>query len=465
MRIKQAIGLGLSVLFGILSFVLPYEALGLPSEVALRTVGVLAITLSLLLTETFATPITCFICIALMYLFGAVPSFGAALSGFTNTTSFFVIVSFALSAAITKVPLGNRLLFSMMRLFGKNIKMILLAFMFTICILSAFISNVATAAIFVAVAVKFLDIYDDEADAKQAGKIFMIRIAISATLGGMATPAGSSLNLLIIEFVQEFADTRITFLQWMVCGTPAAFACTLFTWFIATRVFRMPELSASTISAYRDNLRAESIPAKMDAREVYVLGVIVLMFVFWIASSWVPFFDITMVATVGCVLMFLPHIEILTYKEYLKSINWTPYTMIMLGQYLVKNEVTVWLCGLIFPESLAMGAIIAVFIVSLIVFVLMVIIPSAPAIINLLAAPLATLATVSGLSPILFLLPLGMCAGNCIIFPFDTVPASTYAPGYYKMGDLPKVSIPVQLFNAVVMGLWVPAAAALVGLV
>ncbi|MCI8340273.1 MAG: sodium:sulfate symporter [Eggerthellaceae bacterium] len=469
MRIKQAIGLGLSVLFGILSFVLPYEALGLPSEVALRTVGVLAITLSLLLTETFATPITCFICIALMYLFGAVPSFGAALSGFTNTTSFFVIVSFALSAAITKVPLGNRLLFSMMRLFGKNIKMILLAFMFTICILSAFISNVATAAIFVAVAVKFLDIYDDEADAKQAGKIFMICIAISATLGGMATPAGSSLNLLIIEFVQEFADTRITFLQWMVCGTPAAFACTLFTWFIATRVFRMPELSASTISAYRDNLRAESIPAKMDAREVYVLGVIVLMFVFWIASSWVPFFDITMVATVGCVLMFLPHIEILTYKEYLKSINWTPYiiisTMIMLGQYLVKNEVTVWLCGLIFPESLAMGAIIAVFIVSLIVFVLMVIIPSAPAIINLLAAPLATLATVSGLSPILFLLPLGMCAGNCIIFPFDTVPAITYAPGYYKMGDLPKVSIPVQLFIAVVMGLWVPAAAALVGLV
>ena len=71
----------------------------------------------------------------------------------------------------------------------------------------------------------------------------------------------------------------------------------------------------------------------------------------------------------------------------------------------------------------------------------------------------------SGLSPILFLLPLGMCAGNCIIFPFDTVPAITYAPGYYKMGDLPKVSIPVQLFIAVVMGLWVPAAAALVGLV
>lgn len=469
MKTKQIVGLGLSLVFGVLSFVLPYEALGLPSEVAMRTLGVLAITLSLLLTETFATPITCFICIALMYLFGAVDTFAATLAGFTNTTSFFVIVSFALSIAITKVPLGNRLLFTMMRLFGKNVKYILLAFMVTICILSAFISNVATAAIFVAIAIKFLDIYDSEKDAKQAGKLFMIGIAISATLGGMATPAGSSLNLLIINFIQEFANVRITFLQWMVCGTPAAFACTWFAWFMTTRVFKMPELSAEAIASYRSELRSVSIPQKMDFKEVYVLGVIIVMFALWIASSWVPFLDITLVATIGCVLMFIPKIEILTYKEYIKGINWTPYiiisTMIMVGSTLVKNGVTTWLCNLVFPESLAMGAFLAVLIVSLIIFVLMIIIPSAPAIINLLAAPLAGLAAVSGLSPVLFLLPLGMCAGNCIIFPFDTVPAITYAPGYYTMADLPKVSAAVQVFIALVMALWIPLAAGLVGLV
>lgn len=469
MKTKQIVGLSLSVLFGILSFVLPYEALGLPSEMALHTVGVLAITLALLLTETFATPITCFICIALMYLFGAVDSFAATLAGFTNTTSFFVIVSFALSIAITKVPLGNRLLFNMMKLFGKNIKQILLAFMITICILSAFISNVATAAIFVAIAIKFFDIYDDEATGRQAGKLFMIGIAISATLGGMATPAGSSLNLLIIEFVQEFAGVRITFLQWMVCGTPAAFVCTLLAWFLTTRVFKMPELSTEDIAAYRNKLREESIPAKMDFKEEYVLGIIVAMFALWIASSWVPFLDITLVATIGCIFMFIPKIEILTYKEYIKGINWTPYiiisTMIMVGTTLVKNGVTTWLCGLVFPETLAMGSFLAVLIVSLIIFALMIVIPSAPAIINLLAAPLAALAAVSGLSPVLFLLPLGMCAGNCIIFPFDTVPAITYAPGYYSMGDLPKVSAPVQVGIAVVMAAWIPLAAQLVGLI
>lgn len=88
----------------------------------------------------------------------------------------------------------------MMKIFGRSMKGILLAFMVTIATLSAFISNVATAAIFVAICISFLDIYGDDEDAKkQAGKVFMVCIAISATVGGMITPAGSSLNLLGIN--------------------------------------------------------------------------------------------------------------------------------------------------------------------------------------------------------------------------------------------------------------------------
>jgi sodium-dependent dicarboxylate transporter 2/3/5 len=207
----------------------------------------------------------------------------------------------------------------------------------------------------------------------------------------------------------------------------------------------------------------------MNFHEIYVLCVIVLMFILWIASSWVPDWDTTLVATIGCVLMFIPKVEIITFKEYISKINWTPYiiisTMIMVGSTLVKTGVSKWLYALVFPQSLPMPTIFAVMIVSLIVFVLMVIIPSAPAIINLLGAPLAALATASSLSPALFLLPLGMCSGNCIIFPFDTVPSLTYAPGYYSMTDLPKVSIFVQIFIAIIMGLWIPIAAAITGLV
>ena len=193
------------------------------------------------------------------------------------------------------------------------------------------------------------------------------------------------------------------------------------------------------------------------------------MFALWIASSWFPFWDVTLVATIGCILMFIPGVELLTYQEYIKGVNWTPYilisTMIMVGGKLVANGVTVWLCNLIFPESLSMAAPLAVGIVAAIIFVMMVIIPSAPAIINLLAAPLAALAVASGLPPVMLMIPLSLYAGCVIIFPFDTVPSITYAPGYYGMTDLPKVSIPLEVLMCIFAGIWVPISLGLVGLV
>ena len=451
---KAIAGLSISVVLAILTFVIQPDMIGMEDVKGVRTLGVLLITIVLLMTETFAIPVTCFICIAFMYLFGATDKFSATLAGFTNTTSFFVIVSYALSIAITKMPIGNRILFFMMKIFGRSMKGILLAFMVTIATLSAFISNVATAAIFVAICISFLDIYGDDEDAKkQAGKVFMVCIAISATVGGMITPAGSSLNLL----------------QWIVLGAPLGYLSVIIAWFIASRMFKLPELDITAIVAYRDNLKEESIPDKMSFKEKYTLLIVFLMFALWIASSWFPFWDVTLVATIGCILMFIPGIQVLTYKEYIKGVNWTPYivisTFIMAGQMLVANKVTVWLCTFVLPSSLDMPIPLAVMVVSAIIFVIMVIVPSAPAIINLLASPFAALAVASGMSPLFLMLPLSMYAGCVIIFPFDVVPSITYAAGYYGMTDLPKVSIILEIAMCIMAGIWIPIALGLVGLV
>lgn len=467
---KAIAGLSISVVLAILTFVIQPDMIGMEDVKGVRTLGVLLITIVLLMTETFAIPVTCFICIAFMYLFGATDKFSATLAGFTNTTSFFVIVSYALSIAITKMPIGNRILFFMMKIFGRSMKGILLAFMVTIATLSAFISNVATAAIFVAICISFLDIYGDDEDAKkQAGKVFMVCIVISATVGGMITPAGSSLNLLGINLIESLAGIRVTFLQWIVLGAPLGYLSVIIAWFIASRMFKLPELDITAIVAYRDNLKEESIPDKMSFKEKYTLLIVFLMFALWIASSWFPFWDVTLVATIGCILMFIPGIQVLTYKEYIKGVNWTPYivisTFIMAGQMLVANKVTVWLCTFVLPSSLDMPIPLAVMVVSAIIFVIMVIVPSAPAIINLLASPFAALAVASGMSPLFLMLPLSMYAGCVIIFPFDVVPSITYAAGYYGMTDLPKVSIILEIAMCIMAGIWIPIALGLVGLV
>jgi sodium-dependent dicarboxylate transporter 2/3/5 len=231
----NVIGIIFALIFAVCTFVVPPETIGLDA-MGMKTLGVLLITIALLISETMPTIITCFLCICLMYLFGAVPNMAGALSGFTNTTSFFVLVSFALSKAVTKVPLSNRLLVKMVMSFGKNADMILLAFMSTAAILSGFMANVATTAIFMAIALDFLKIYKDDGSRRSAGRSFMIGLAIAATIGGMLTPAGSSLNILALDLLQEHSGIRITFLQWMLCGIPITLVSVPFAWLLLTSV-------------------------------------------------------------------------------------------------------------------------------------------------------------------------------------------------------------------------------------
>ena len=72
---KAIAGLSISVVLAILTFVIQPDMIGMEDVKGVRTLGVLLITIVLLMTETFAIPVTCFICIAFMYLFGATDKF------------------------------------------------------------------------------------------------------------------------------------------------------------------------------------------------------------------------------------------------------------------------------------------------------------------------------------------------------------------------------------------------------
>ena len=47
---------------------------------------------------------------------------------------------------------------------------------------------------------------------------------MAALIGGVATPAGSSINILGIFFIQEYGNVTVRFLDWMVIGIPLVLA-------------------------------------------------------------------------------------------------------------------------------------------------------------------------------------------------------------------------------------------------
>ncbi len=106
-----------------------------------------------------------------------------------------------------------------------------------------------------------------------------------------------------------------------------------------------------------------------------------------------------------------------------------------------------------------------VFFVAVISFMIMLVVPVAPALIGVLTPVIVSLAVTTGINPALLIITLGLCAGNCYLFPIDTIPLITYTAGYYKMTDMPKATIWLQLGFIMLATLWLPVAGNLVGMI
>lgn len=429
-----------------------------------NSIAILLSVIALLVSEALPIGLTCILAPVLLQVFGCVP-INQAFSGFTNHILFFVLASFGTSAAITKVNLSRRILIKLMKAFGKSVSLLLFAIMICTALISSVVSNVATTAVFLPIVMDFLKIYKDEGERKKAGKAFMIAIPIASMIGGMMTPAGSSLNLLCIAQLESISNVTITFTQWMIFGIPIVAFILPISWKIITFFNKIPKLEKSQIDEYIGSLK---VSEKFSKDELIVTVAMIIMFVLWVLSSWISAIQVTSVAIFGFVFFMLPGINILTWKEFVDSVSWSAYfllgSIMSLGNAVIATGASVWISSALVPSALNYSTFGVLLIANIIVFVLLIPVPVAPALVGILAAPFVQLANNMGFPPTLIIVSMGFCVANCYLLPLDTVPLITYSVGYYKMGELSRVAAPIQVILAVVVAAWIPISALIMGL-
>lgn len=461
MKKKQIIGVVLAVLVIAASMLMP--SMGDISQVGMRTIGVLVAFLLLLVTEAFPVVVISLIFVALMPLIGVTSSFGEALKGYSEPIVFFTLASFGIAAALTTIPLSKRILRALLRAFGKNVGQVLFSMMSCCALLSSIVSNVPTCAIFMALALDFIKLYKDENEKKKTARTFMIAIPVASMIGGMMTPAGSSINLLAMSQLEAHTGMEITFVQWMCAGIPLAVIMIPLAWWIMKKIYKPAEVTKEQID---DFVASMDIPDKMDSKEKKVCVITILMLVLWIASSWVKGINVMIVAMLGCCVMFLPGIEVLDVNTFLRENSWDAYflvgSVISIANAMITNGVSAAIAGAIPAMDLPLALILAV--VALLIFITLVIIPVASSMIPIMAVPLISIALGANVSPALVMLTAALCAGNCYLLPLDTVPLITYSKGYYSMTDMAKSTAFLQIAMIILCALWLPLIGGIVGI-
>lgn len=463
MKTQQKIGLGLALAVLLATLVIPIPN-GLTIE-GRNTIGLMLFFLIMLITEALPISVSSLLTIGLMPLFGASENFAGAVVGFAHPVVFFIIASFGIAGAVMNVPLTKRILLVLLRRAGGRVERILLALMVATAVVSFFMSNVPTCAIMMTIALEFVNLLDEEEEKRRIGKTFMIAIPVATMIGGMATPASSSLNLLAIGLLEQHAGTTITFVQWMAIGIPLVVVLLPFAWFLMLKVYKPSPIAMEKIEQYVNSLH---VPKKMHRKELTVLLVLAAMLVLWIASSWLRSIEVFTVALLGCVLFFLPGIRVLSWDQFVKSINWhiifLSGAVLSTASALVNNGVSSWLVATLYPANLAPGAALLVALAAALTFLMLLIVTSAPALITVLAGPFVAIAAANGVAPAYLILALALCACNCYLLPLDTVQLLTYSKGYYRMTDMGKSTVFLQLALIALLALWVPFMGGVLGL-
>ena len=458
---KQIVGFALAAIILVGMFFFPEVEVLSPAGV--KTVGMVLAFLAILITEALPLTVICWTFLGLMPLLGVTPTFSAALSGFSNQVVFFILASFGIAAGFTALPLSRRILVVLLKRFGKNVSSMLFAIMLCNTIISSIVSSVPTCTVFMAICLSFLDLYENEADRKRAGRAFMIGVPLTSMIGGMMTPAGSSINLLGIGLLEQFTGQTITFVQWMMVGIPLTVVTLPVAWFILVKVYKPTEINPTLVKGFIARL---DISPKISKPEIRVLIVTGIMLVFWILSSWFRGINIMVVALIGCCALFLPKLGVLEWKPFIKNVNFDPFflvgTVLCLGDAMVTNGVSNWIITMM--PTFNMPIIILVGFSVLLIFVMLIFIPVSPSLVTLMASPLIALATGMGYSAPMIMLTLSLAASNCYLLPLDTIPLITYSTGYFSMTDMPKSTALIQLFLVVVMALWIPLACRLLGM-
>ncbi|WKY46781.1 SLC13 family permease [Eubacteriaceae bacterium ES3] len=454
---KQILGMALGIIVLIAFYLLPVPE-GLTSN-GMITVGLLLFFLIMLITEALPVGVTCFLCLALLPTLGITKNLGSALSGFTNTILFFVLASFGLAEAVTSTPIVNRVLHALLKKFGKNVKTCVLAIMIAAAVVSSIITDVPSVVVFMGIGEGFLQLFKNEEDRKQTAKSLMMGIPIAVMLGGLMTLAGSGINILTVGLLQSIAGIQVTFLQWMVCSIPIAIIMVPLSWFVLTKVFPPAEIDVSEISEFMEQIEVKE---NVSSREWKVITIATAMMFFWVISSFFPFIEVAVVSLFGCVLFFMPGIEVISWKQYMKAVSWTSYILIgsvlCIANTIVANGVSEWFVTYVLPSSLSLSLRGGVFFVASMIFLIMLIVPVAPALIGVLTPVIIVLAETMGINPEFLIVTLGLCAGNCYLFPIDTIPLITYTAGYYKMTEMPKATIWLQVAFVLLATIWLPVA-------
>lgn len=431
------------VLFVLLLSFLPFTPTENKGLALLFFVGILW------LTEAVHVTITAITVPVLAIILGLIDT-NKALYGFSDPNIYLFFGGFALAAAMHYQKIDRIIAQRILALAGGSFFLSVLFLFSVTAFLSMWMSNTATAAMMLPLAIGMLSKVDYETN-KRTYVFVLLGIAFSASIGGMGTLVGSPPNAIVAS------NMGLTFADWFVIGFPFM-------------IVLMPIMLLALYLVFRPNLKIKvefhDENVELNGKRYLTLAIFVIIALCWIFSAYINPFISGLVGLAGNIGSFdsviaiaaaiiVVALKLISWKEVQANTDWG--VLMLFGGGITLSAVLkdsgasqIMADGIVFlidgQHYFIIGLLVSFFIVFLTEFT------SNTASAALLVPLFITIAESIGAPPLGLSLIIGLGASCAFMLPVATPPnAIVFGTGYIPQGDMIRIGLVLNVICSVVI--------------
>ncbi|AMV71928.1 transporter [Desulfuromonas sp. DDH964] len=470
---RQKIGLWLGPLLFLAMLLLPTPA-GMTVE-GQRMAAVALLMATWWMCESMPIPATSLLPIALFPLLG-ITSTQQATAPYANHLIFLFMGGFIIALAMQRWELHRRIAMNIVKVVGFSPGRLIFGFMAATAVLSAFVSNTATAVMMMPIGLAIinhvieegkkegLDREIDFSPEKFAfGLNLMLGIAYAASIGGVATLIGTPPNTVLAGYLQKTYGYEITFARWLLVGVPLVLILLPLCWLWLTRVANPMKLKK--VPGGRELIAAElKAMGRMGPGERWTALIFGLTALAWIFRGQLSFLfpnpklvTDAAIGMTGALLLFLIPVN-LKKNQFVMDWHWAakmPWgVLILFGGGLAlaggfkETRLAEWIGGQVSLLEHAPVLVLVIAVTTLIIFLTELTSNTATA--AMVMPILSAVAIGLGQNPLLLVVPAAIAASCAFMLPVATPPnAIVFGSGYVTIPQMVKSGFGLNIIGVI----------------
>lgn len=383
---KYGLLIALAVLVAVLLMPMPA---GL-SVAGHRMLAILLFAVITWITEAVTYPVSATVIASLMLLLlGTAPAlepaaaaagktigFGKAIamtfSGISASGTVLVGAAMFLAAAMTNTGLDKRIALTILSKVGSKTNRIVAGMIFVGFVLAFFVpSTTARVGCIIPIVLGIIAAFNLPLQSRFSA-LLMVATIHAASIWNIGIKTAAAQNMVALGFIEKEFGASITWLHWFIAAAPYAAIMSVVLYFVC---MKMLPAEISEVKGGDETVKKAMLEmGSMSPKEKKLLIISLLLIFFWVTEKILHPVSTTASTVIAITLMFMPGINIMTWKEAQAKVSWGTLVLfgigISMGSALLNTKAAMWIAnklvtemGLVNMGVFAVFAILAAFLI------------------------------------------------------------------------------------------------------